>query len=309
MPARILLGPQSPTSNLRQAADAIGAEGPAIVITAGWRDSEGEIEDLRERLGRPLEDLKIYQRAEAVFAAEPTLRELKRERQDKLRKLQELYRLRLRPTLQAAHKLMRTEADPDLLQVEQRAAIAQVRALDRHHLRRIQSIHKEFNQRRSRLDLPRATAERDDIQAQIAGAALVLIAGGHVAVLLNRMRLFQLTEVLARKPLIAWSAGAMALSERVVLFHDHAPQGRRDAELLDTGLGIVRQRIFLPHARTRLDWKNTRRMALLSRRFAPAACCTLDSGSMLRFEDDRLVDAHGSVQVTSQGRRQPVKPS
>ena len=130
-----------------------------------------------------------------------------------------------------------------------------------------------------------------------------------MAVLLNRMRLFQLTEELAKKPLIAWSAGAMALSERVVLFHDHAPQGRRDAELLDTGLGIVRQRILLPHARTRLDWKNTRRMALLSRRFAPAACCTLDSGSLLKFEDDRLVDAHGSVQITSKGRRQAVTPS
>ncbi|NNJ64403.1 MAG: type 1 glutamine amidotransferase-like domain-containing protein [Xanthomonadales bacterium] len=309
MPARILLGPQSPTSNLRRAADAIGAEGPAVVITAGWRDSEGEIDDLREQLGRPLEDLSIYQRAEVVFAGEPALRELKRERQDKLRKLQKLYRLRLRPTLLAARKLMRAEADPELLRVEQRAAIAQVRALDRHHLRRIQSIHKEFNQRRSRLDLSRATAERDAVHEQIANAGLVLIAGGHVAVLLNRMRLFQLAGEIARKPLIAWSAGAMALSERIVLFHDHAPQGRRDAELLDTGLGIVRQRILLPHARTRLDWKNTRRMALLSRRFAPAACCTLDSGSLLKFEDDRLVEAHGSVQVTSKGRRQPVSPS
>jgi len=309
MPARILLGPQSPTSNLRRAADAIGAEGPVVVITAGWRDSEGEIDDLREQFGRPLKDLRIYQRAEAVFAAEPALRELKRERQDKLRKLQKLYRLRLRPTLLAARKLMRAEADPDLLRVEQRAAIAQVRALDRHHLRRIQSIHKEFNQRRSRLDLSRATAERDAVHEQIANAGLVLIAGGHVAVLLNRMRLFQLAPEIARKPLIAWSAGAMALSERVVLFHDHAPQGRRDAELLDTGLGIVRQRILLPHARTRLDWKNTRRMALLSRRFAPAACCTLDSGSLLKFEDDRLVEAHGAVQVTSKGRRQPVTPS
>jgi hypothetical protein len=309
MPTRILLGPQSPTPNIRQAADAIGVEGPVVIITAGWRDSEGEIDDLREFLGRPLEDVNIYQRAEAVFAAEPELQELKRERQDKLRKLQELYRLRLRPTLQAARRLMRAEADPDLLQVEQRAAIAQVRALDRHHLRRIQSIHKEFNQRRSQLDLPGATAERDRVHERIAAAGLVLIAGGHVAVLLNRMRLFQLAPILARKPLIAWSAGAMALSERVVLFHDHAPQGRHDAELLDTGLGIIRQRILLPHAGTRLDWKNTRRMALLSRRFAPAACCTLDSGSLLQFEDDRLTHAQRSVRVTSKGRREAVTPS
>lgn len=309
MPTRILLGPQSPTPNIRQAADAIGVEGPVVIITAGWRDSEGEIDDLREFLGRPLEDVNIYQRAEAVFAAEPELQELKRERQDKLRKLQELYRLRLRPTLQAARRLMRAEADPDLLQVEQRAAIAQVRALDRHHLRRIQSIHKEFNQRRSQLDLPGATAERDRVHERIAAAGLVLIAGGHVAVLLNRMRLFRLGEELARKPLIAWSAGAMALSERVVLFHHHAPQGRRDSELLDVGLGIVPRLILLPHARTRLDWRNHRRMSLFSRRFAPAACCTLDSGSLLHFEDARLLDARGSSVVTRTGRRRAVTPS
>lgn len=309
MPRRILLGPQSPTPNLRQAVEAIGADGPTVVITAGWRDSEGEIDDLREHLGRPLEDLRLYQRTEKVFAAEPVLRELKRQRQDKLKELQGLYRMRLGPAMTAARKLMRAEADPDLLRLEQRAATAQVRALDRHHLRRIQAIHREFDLRRSELHLPGATAEREAVQRRVADAGLVLIAGGHVAVLLNRMRLFRLGEVLTKKPLIAWSAGAMALSERVVLFHHHAPQGRRDAELLDAGLGIVRRRVLLPHAKSRLDWRNQRRMSLFSRRFAPAACCTLDTGSMLFFEDDRLIEASASHLVTRAGRRRAVRPS
>jgi len=308
MVQRILLGPQSPRPNLRQAADAVGADGPVVVISAGWRDSEGEIEELQEELGRPLEDLMIYHQAEEIFAREPDLQALQRERQDKLKELQELYRIRLGPTISAARKLMRATAHPELLRLEQRAAIAQVRALDRHHLRRIQAIHREFDQRRAQLDIPAATAAREAVQQRVSEAGLVLIAGGHVAVLLNRMRLFRLGAELAKKPLIAWSAGAMALSERIVLFHHHAPQGRRDAELLDAGLGIVRGRILLPHARIRLDWANRKRMALFSRRFSPAACCTLDSGSLLQFEDDRLVSAAQSFLVTRTGQKRVLTP-
>jgi peptidase E len=308
MTQRILLGPQSPKPGLRQAAAAIGADGPIVVISAGWRDSEGDIEELQEEFDRPLQDLMIYHRAEEIFAREPELRALQRERQDKLQELQELYRLRLGPTITAARKLMRATTQPELLRLEQRAAIAQVRALDRHHLRRIQAIHHEFDLRRAQLHLPAATAEREAVQRQLAGAALVLITGGHVAVLLNRMRLFRLGELLAEKPLIAWSAGAMALSERIVLFHHNAPQGRRDAELLDAGLGIVRRRVLLPHARTRLDWSNRKRMALFSRRFAPAACCTLDEGSLLHFEDERLVSAAKSFTVTRTGQKRVLTP-
>ena len=306
MATQILLGPQVPEPNLRQAADSIQASGPVVVITAGWRDSEGEIDELRDNVGRPVEDLMLYHRAEEVFANEPALRELQRERQDKLTELQRLYRIRLAPTIAAARKLMRTRAEPELLRLEQRAAISQLRALDTHHLRRIQSIHKDFNRRRAMLDIPRAKAQREAVQELVENAGLVLIAGGHVAVLLNRIRLFGLDQLLAQKPVIAWSAGAMALSERIVLFHHAAPQGKRDAELLDAGLGIVARRVLLPHAGTRLDWRSRRRMALFSRRFSPAVCCTLDNGSMLRLEDGQLKASINSSTVTRTGRKKSL---
>jgi peptidase E len=308
MTQRILLGPQVPVANLRQAVDALEPAGPVVVISAGWRDSEGEIDELREELDRPLEDLMIYHRAEQIFVREPQLLALHRERQDKLQALQSLYRIRLGPTILAARKLMRAHAQPELLRLEQRAAIAQLRALDRHHLRRIQAIHQEFDGRRAELHIPAATTEREAVQSQLSQAGLVLITGGHVAVLLNRMRLFRLSELLAHKPLVAWSAGAMALCERIVLFHHHAPQGRRDAELLDAGLGIVRQRVLLPHAKTRLDWSNRKRMGLFSRRFAPAACCTLDNGSLLHLEDNRLLAAAKTFAITRSGQKRVVKP-
>ena len=306
MATQILLGPQSPVSNLRQAIGRIDADGPIVVITAGWRDSEGEIEELREIAGRPIEDLMLYQRAEEVFANEPTLKELQRERQNKLTELQRLYRIRLSPTIIAARKLMRTRAEPELLRLEQRAAITQLRALDSHHLRRIRGIHENFNERRSGLDIPRALNQRNEVHQLVKNAGLVLIAGGHVAVLLNRIRLFGLDQLLAQKPVIAWSAGAMAMSERIVLFHHSAPQGKRDAELLDAGLGIVRRRVLLPHAATRLDWGNRKRMALFSRRFSPAVCCTLDNGSMIHLENERIIDTTGSSVVMRTGRKKAL---
>jgi peptidase E len=158
------------------------------------------------------------------------------------------------------------------------------------------------------MDIPRAGIQRDAVHRLVEQAGLVLIAGGHVAVLLNRIRLFRLGELLARKPVIAWSAGAMALSERIVLFHQNAPQGNSDAEVLDAGLGIVRRHVLLPHAQSRLDWRNRTRLALFSRRFEPAACCTLDNGSMITLEGSRVISASRSSRLLATGRKAMVAP-
>ncbi len=303
MSAQIMLGPQSPHSNLKNAIDSLSVNGPVVSITAGWRDSEAEIGELQAAIGSPIEDLNLYHLAEELFSQEPELHALHRERQDKLLELQRLYRIRLAPGLSAARKLLRDKAESDLLRLEQRAAISQVRSLDRHHLRRISAIHQEFDRRRAELLIPSATSLVQSLQQKLADAGLVLIAGGHVSVLINRIRLFRLVDMLAQKPIIAWSAGAMVLGERIVLFHDDAPQGKRDAEVLDAGLGIVRN---LPHAKSRLDWSSRSRMALFSRRFAPAKCCTLDNGSMIHLQDGRMTYASQSSVITRNGMKKPV---
>jgi peptidase E len=208
--------------------------------------------------------------------------------------------------MMVARKLLRDKAESDFLRLEQRAAISQVRALDRHHLRRLSAIHQEFDRRRAELFIPGATSLVQTLQQKLAESSLVLIAGGHVAILINRIRLFRLGEMLAQKPIIAWSAGAMVLGERIVLFHDDAPQGKRDAEVLDTGLGIVKNLIPRPQAQSRLDWSSRNRMALFSRRFAPAKCCTLDNGSIIHLQDDQIIDASQSSVITRSGMKKPV---
>jgi peptidase E len=301
MSLQILLGPQSPVSNLRESLDSIAINGPVVSITAGWRDSEAELEELQTTVGRPVEDLNLYRHAETIFLHEPDLHALQRQRQDKLAQLQRLYRIRLNPALVAARNLMREKGSSDLLKLEQRAAISQLRALDRHHVKRISAIHEEFNLHRARLKIPRASELVYSLQKKVAQSAAVLIAGGHVAVLTNRIRMFRLTQVLAQKPIIAWSAGAMVLGEQIVLFHDDAPQGKRDPEVLDAGLAIVRNMIPLPHAKTRLDWSARNGMALFSRRFAPAKCSTLDNGSMIQLENNRVIFARHASVITRDG--------
>ena len=72
--------------------------------------------------------------------------------------------------------------------------------------------------------------------------------------------------------MIAWSAGAMALTDRIVLFHDRAPQGPGHPEVYGSGLSLLRDVVLLPHARARLLLDDTARMAVFARRFAPARC-------------------------------------
>lgn len=302
-----LLGPQRPTVNLGAAFATLEEDQPIAVVSAGWQEAEGDVDDVVEIVKRPLVDLRLYRRAEEVLASVAWLREIYRERQDRLQELQRLYRLRLSPSMLAARHLLRAEGDPAILRHEQRHAVAQQRVLDRHHLRRICAIHNEFDTRIANERLPILTEHNAEIADVLSRCQTVIIAGGNVAVLLYRLRLFGLGPLLAQKNIIAWSAGTMVLSDKVVLFHDNTPQGNRDAELFDSGLGIVNEFVFLPDARHRLRLSDKIRVALFCRRFAPAACLTLDSGSLLRFKDGRIVAAEGVRRLSRSGALRKVR--
>ena len=80
----ILLGPQSPSSNVRAALESLGISGQLCVVSAGWQEREGELESLREQLTNPMTDLALYARCEEAFAEDQALFEAHRERQDTL---------------------------------------------------------------------------------------------------------------------------------------------------------------------------------------------------------------------------------
>ncbi len=309
MATLVVLGPQRPEINLGAALEELNGSGSLAVISAGWQEGEGDLEAMQEVVANPLIDLQLYHRAEEVFAKDAWLKDQYRARQEKLIELQRLYRIRLPRYMRAARELLKETAEPALLRYEQRQAISQQRALDRHHLRRIAAINAEF---RSRLD-DRSSPALDDNRRQIieslGGCATVLITGGNVAVLLNRLQLFDLGPVLTDKNIVAWSAGAMALTERIVLFHDNTPEGHRDAEIFNEGLGLIGRTVFLPDARHRLKTRDRIRVALFSRRFAPSTCMTLDNGSMLQFDDGRLLAADNVRRLARSGSlRQVSRP-
>ncbi len=302
-PARLLLGPQRPTINLAEAIASAGIRADTIaVISAGWQEAENDIDDIRAVLGGRLEDLCLYGRAEAVFAADAALAGAYRARQERLKEQQRLYRLRLRQLAIATRAVLRDDGDPGMVAAEQRHAIAQLRALDRHHLRRTGLAHAAFENRFALAEHAELARHCAAIKAGIDAADAVLITGGNIIVLLNRMRLFGLGALLADKPVIAWSAGAMVLMERIVLYHDRMPQGERDAEVLGSGLGLVGGHVLLPDPAHRLQTDDHLRISFMARRFAPDTCVTLDSGTAVEFSGRALVRVDAAKALTRNGR-------
>lgn len=299
-PVRILLGPQSPAQNVGAAVSRL-PEGPLAVISAGWQEAEGDLDELAALVGRPLEDLRLYGRVEEVTAQDPVLVDAIRQRQDLLVDLQRLYRLRLKQLAVAARRVIEAEGDADLLMAEQRHAIAQLRALDRHHLHRSQSIWSRFHATYNTDSHPLLARHARELQEVLRRCAGVIITGGNVAVLVNRMRLLGLGGMLGDSHIVAWSAGAMVLTERIVLFHDRSPEGRRDAEVLGAGCGIVPGYVVLPDANRRLRTRDRLRIGLMSRRFAPDVCVALDCGSEIVVDDAALRSAAGARQLRHNG--------
>lgn len=307
-PLRLLLGPQRPTVNLDSAIARSGiGDAPIAVISAAWQEAEGDIGDVQRLLTNPLTDLGLYQRAHALFNADQTLHEAYRLRQERLKEQQRLYRLRLRQLMIAARATLRTEGDAALLAAERRHAISQLRALDRHHLRQISKVHSRFE---SVVNPDSNSLLADQVAAleeQLSSFDTVLITGGNVVVLMNRLRLFGLHRLLREKNIVAWSAGAMALCERIVLFHDKLPQGRRDAEILEQGMNLLPRLVLLPSATERLRIRDALRVSLFDRRFSPALCITLDNGSFLLYEGETLRDSEAAKRMTRNGKFKRVK--
>jgi hypothetical protein len=303
----VFLGPQFQEPNLAVALRRLQIRGSLVSISAGWQEREGEIDEMLAHVGLPMTDLALYARAEAVLAADAELAAAYRQRQALLREAQDLYRLRLTHAKDATRELMAREGDPALVRSAQRAALRALRDLDREHLRAIEREHANFRRRLRPQQRASVVPHIRELRELIEPASAVLVAGGHVAVLTNRLRLFDLQRLLGGKTLIAWSAGAMAMSDCIVLFHDHPPQGAGNAEVFDSGLGLLKGVVALPHAQTRIALHEAERVAMFARRFAPARCLTLDHGTLLHWRAGRLADSSSCWRLTRQGALDEVR--
>ena len=235
-----------------------GAGGPVAAITAGWQEREPDDAELVALLGGRAVNLALYRRWLDVRDRDPEYRAGERDLAGVLAELQELYLLRLDYALQAVYAVQRRAgaavASADALG----EAVEAVRELDAAHLRRVNGARGEFFARLVPHERPVIAEHRAEVSAALADAAALVITGGHVGVLAEVLHLFNIAAAL-RSPVIAWSAGAMALADRIVLFGDRSPRGPGHAEVYGSGLSLLRDVVLLPHARARLLLDDTPR--------------------------------------------------
>ena len=310
----VVLGPQRLAPNLGAAIDDIlppeSRENFAIV-TAGWEERESEDQELDEHLGGRTTNLNLFERAEDVFRRDPELLEAMLLHYARRTELQKLYRIRLAHALDAARALLRVDrvdTDSSFVENARAEAIQDVRRLDADHLETLRALHDDHQREWRPQDRESVAKHRAEIEGVLAGSNALCIAGGHVVILLNRLRLFGLMELVGDRPILCWSAGAMALTDRIVVFHDSPPQGAGDAEVLEAGIGFLDGIVPLPHARHRLQLDDPVRVELFARRFGPSSCVALDEGARIEWDgkrwkpgdETRCLQEDGRVEVMTQ---------
>jgi len=300
VPPITLLGPQHAQPTVARVLRELGVRGPVAVVTAGWQEREEEGSVLPD-LGVPVVNLTLHARADEVFARDAEFAAAYKARQARLKTMQDFYRVRLDHAALAAHAIGVRHVDPALLADEQTISCDLVRHLDEDHRERCRAHHEAFSRRWSTTERERVARHRRELAELIEPTDALVIAGGHVAVLLNRLMMFDILGLSGDRPVVAWSAGAMVLTERVVLFHDHPPYGPPIAEVLDTALGAARGLVVLPHPRLRLRLDDTERVSMLARRFAPSVCVAMDHGARITLEDGAVTGGAGLQRLLPDG--------
>ncbi|HVF19700.1 MAG TPA: hypothetical protein VNA14_05605 [Mycobacteriales bacterium] len=298
----ILLGPQGPRPNLPQTLAALDVPGPIATVTAGWEERETEDADLDTDVGGATLNLQLFRRWVDVLHHDPEYHDAVRRRDVVLEEMQEIYALRLDHAMEAVYAVQRRGGHPEVHDNELTDSIDAVRALDEHHFTVTRDVYAEFYELWPPHSRVGVAAHRDEVAAMVGRAGSVAIAGGHVGVLQACLHMFNVGAALGDRPVVAWSAGAMAISERIVLFHDRAPQGAAHAAVFDAGIGLCSGVLPFPDAKRRLLLQDRDRMSVLARRFAPLACVALDEGTRAVTDADGRLSLAGARVIQADGR-------
>jgi hypothetical protein len=264
----------------------VAPAGPVALITAGWQEWEDDDNGLRQALGSGVEsfNLRLHGRGERVWNEDPELAAGHRELQRKVRYLRRVYNFRLARVMEAWIRIQEAQGDPEILGPEEASALEDVQRLDHHHRQRLRELRTDFYGRFDPLMRDAVSRQRDEIAEKLVRSRLVVMTGGHVPVLLNRLRLFGLDQLLEGKVLTALGGGAMALAEQVVLFHDSPPWGPGHAEVGEVGPGLYPAVVPFPNPSVRLRLDDHSRVSRMARRFAPATCLLLEPGTRVDWD-------------------------
>jgi hypothetical protein len=306
--AVVLLGAQRFDPSLGASVSRLGVDGKIAIVTAGWQEREREDEELSAHLGGRTVNLRLHERAEDVFRGDPELNAAHRERQETLRHKQDFYRIRLEHALDADWVIRQRAAPSAVLAEEGEASVNAIRELDAWHLGQCARIHEAFEERWSLATRAGIAKHRKEIADVVAECDAMAIAGGHVATLVNRLFLFDIGSLVKDRIVFAWSGGAMAISERIVLFHDDPPQGPGASEVLDAGLGLVRGVVVFPQPEQRLRLDRKDRVRVLVQRFAPATCLAFPARSRVTWRAGRFSMPRSVIKLEADGEHHEFLP-
>ncbi|MBA3453028.1 MAG: hypothetical protein H0T42_08045 [Deltaproteobacteria bacterium] len=295
----VLLGPQGTTPDIGAVLADHGIRGPVALVRAGYQEREAEDEAMKASFGMPAVNLDLHKRSVEVFRGDPDFTVAYQARQQRLRHMQTFYRVRLDKIEDAARTVSVRYVEPELLAQEEKVSVDQFRHLDADHVERCDALRAAFARNWRLSDRPLIARHREEIRAILATCEALVIAGGHVASLLNRLALFDVLQLAAAKPVFAWAAGAMVLTDRIVLFHDYPPYGSDIAQVLDAGLGLARGVVVLPDPRRRINMDARGGIQRFARRMAPATCVAMEHGSRMTFELGVLVRASAARLTTT----------
>ncbi len=327
-PRITLLGPQR-EPRVSKVAERLGLHGRRFaMITAGWRDRETEDELLSDLLGRNTVNLGLWGLMQQVWEHDPELAEGDRRRRLIHTEMQELYLIGLEQAAEAVRRIREhTPRDERAVEMAIEDVLDVMRGLDARHLERIADLNHSFYARYEPQHRDAVVEGRFRVGRAIADCEAIVITGGHVGVLMGALHLFNLAPALAAprqpspevaeeadpppvllRPVLAWGAGAMALTERVLLFYDHAVVSPPVSELLMEGLGLTRGIVALPSPKDRLDMHDPGRMSVLARRAQPGHALLLEEQADVTLSargelpaGARIVSPDGSVTTYAPG--------
>ena len=316
-----LLGPQRRTTAARAAVTELIPAGTVATVNAGWRERGWADTELGEVLGGRMINLQLYRRWQQLLTDDEQIAAAERKLTAELEEQQAVYALRLHHGVAALDEVNRRDKMPAVRRAAVADGIRQLRALDEWHLAEVATRRHDFYSSIAVGERENVQGHRRELADLMADSAGLVVAGGHVGVLLHLLHVFGIA-ALIKPPVITWSAGAMALSDRVVLFGARRPGGRWVPEVWAEGLGVYAGVLPFPYPRQRLPMQDPYQLALLARRLKPWTCVLLDDGVRVDLRDDaplpvsaRWIDREGAVRVqTEEGVAEeragvPIDPS
>ncbi len=144
---------------------------------------------------------------------------------------------------------------------------------------------------------------RDALRERILSANSIFLFGGNVAVLLNRLQFFRLTDLFHEAlwrgtNFYSVSAGSMVLADKIIVYNDvlgdEEEPPHNEFEYFDHGVGLVTRVALFPHCMDRIQTDDPDNLAYLAQRFSTGLCVGLNQESFLLAETCRD-DASGQV--------------